>query len=156
MTAWTAAHQVSLSITNSRSLLKLMSIESVVPSNHLILCRPLLLLPSIFPSLGVRESDFEGQRDSITELPQDCANRDSWRARTKPVCSRTQEKGPVTPGETEPDLPVSVWESLAEAWVDSGSTALGGVYCIILPLMIKLETRGHVQTKFARQGAGIG
>ena len=50
-TPWTAAHQASLSITNSWSLLKLMSIESVMPSNHLILCRPLLLLPSIFPSI---------------------------------------------------------------------------------------------------------
>ena len=52
-TPWTAAHQSSLSITNSCSLLKLMSIESVMPSNHLILCRPLLLLPSIFPSIRV-------------------------------------------------------------------------------------------------------
>ena len=52
-TPWTAAHQTSLSFTNSRSLLKLMSIESVMPSNHLILCRPLLLLPSIFPSIKV-------------------------------------------------------------------------------------------------------
>ena len=50
-TPWTAAHQASLSITNSRSLLKLMSIESVMPSNCLILCHPLLLLPSIFPSI---------------------------------------------------------------------------------------------------------
>ena len=50
-TPWTAAHQASLSITNSQSLLKLMSIESVMPSNHLILCRPLLLLPSVFPSI---------------------------------------------------------------------------------------------------------
>ena len=50
---WTTARQPSLSITNSRSLLKLMSIESVTPSNHLILCRPLLLLPSIFPNIGV-------------------------------------------------------------------------------------------------------
>ena len=49
MTPWTTAHQASLSITNSHSLLKLMSIVSVMPSNHLILCRPLLLLPSIFP-----------------------------------------------------------------------------------------------------------
>ena len=49
----TAAHQASLSIINSRSLLKLMSIESVMPSNHLMLCRPLLLLPPIFPSVGV-------------------------------------------------------------------------------------------------------
>ena len=52
-----AAHQASLSITNSRSLLKLMSIESVMPSNHLILCRPLLFLPSIFPSIRVFSSE---------------------------------------------------------------------------------------------------
>ena len=52
-TPWTAVHQASLSITNSQSLPKLMSIESVMPSNHLIPCRPLLLLPSIFPSIGV-------------------------------------------------------------------------------------------------------
>ena len=53
VTLWTAAHQASLSITNSWSLLKFMSIESVMPSNHLILRRPLLLLPSIFPSIRV-------------------------------------------------------------------------------------------------------
>ena len=50
VTPWTTAHQASLSITNSWSLVKLMSIESVMPSNHLILCHPLLLLPSIFSS----------------------------------------------------------------------------------------------------------
>ena len=50
---WTAACQTSLSIANSRRLLKLMSIESVMPSNHLIRCHPLLLLPSIFPSIRV-------------------------------------------------------------------------------------------------------
>ena len=50
---WTAVCQVSLSITNSQSLLKLMSIESVMPSNHLILCHPLLFLPSVFPSIRV-------------------------------------------------------------------------------------------------------
>ena len=52
-TPWTAVVQASLSITNSRSLLKLMSIESVMPSNHLILCHPLLFLPSVFPSIRV-------------------------------------------------------------------------------------------------------
>ena len=52
-TPWTAAHQASLSITNSQSLLKLMSIESVMPSKHLILCCPVLFLPSIFPSIRV-------------------------------------------------------------------------------------------------------
>ena len=56
-TAWTAAHQASLSITNSQSLLKLMAIESVMPSNHLILCHPLLLLPSMFPSIRVFSSE---------------------------------------------------------------------------------------------------
>ena len=53
VTPWTAARQASLSFTISQSLLKFMSIESVMPSNHLILCRPLLLLPSIFPSIRV-------------------------------------------------------------------------------------------------------
>ena len=53
VTPWTTAHQASLSITNSQSLPKLMSIESVMLSNHLILCCPLLLLPSIFPSIRV-------------------------------------------------------------------------------------------------------
>ena len=53
MNPWTASHQASLSTTNSQSWLKLMSIESVMPSNHLILYCPLLLLPSIFPSIGV-------------------------------------------------------------------------------------------------------
>ena len=52
-TPWTVACQASLSISNSRSLLKLMCIESVMPSNHLILCHPLLLLPSIFPSIRI-------------------------------------------------------------------------------------------------------
>ena len=56
-TPWTTARQASLSITNSQSLLKLMSIESVMPSNHLILCRPLLLLSSIFPSIRVFSND---------------------------------------------------------------------------------------------------
>ena len=58
MTPWTAACQASLSITNSWSLLKLKSIELVMPSNHLILCRPLLLLPSIFPSIRVFSNEL--------------------------------------------------------------------------------------------------
>ena len=56
-TPWTTALQASLSITISQSLLKLMSIESVMPSNHLVLCHPLLLLPSIFPSIRVSSSE---------------------------------------------------------------------------------------------------
>ena len=63
-TSWTAACWASLSITNSWSLLKFMSIESVIPSNHLILCRPLLLMPSVFPSITVfsNESVLSGLR----------------------------------------------------------------------------------------------
>ena len=57
VTPWTAVCQASLSITNSWNLLKLMSIESVMPSNHLILCCPLLLSPSIFPSIRVFSSE---------------------------------------------------------------------------------------------------
>ena len=63
VTPWTTAHQAFLSIINSQCLLKLMSIESVMPSNHLILSCPLLLLPSIFPSIRVfsNESDFRSR-----------------------------------------------------------------------------------------------
>ena len=57
-TPWTAAHQASLSITNSWSLPKPMSVESVIPTNHLILCRPLLLLPSIFPRIRVFSNEL--------------------------------------------------------------------------------------------------
>ena len=57
VTPWTAAHQASMSFTNSRDLLKLMSIKSVVPSNHLIFCHPLLHPPSIFPSIRVFSSE---------------------------------------------------------------------------------------------------
>jgi len=66
VTPWTAAHQVSLSITNSRSSLRLMSIESVMPSSHLILCRPLLLLPPIPPSIRV----FSNESTLCTRWPK--------------------------------------------------------------------------------------
>ena len=71
--SWTAAHQASLSITNSQSLLKLMSIESVMPSNHLILCRPLLLLPSIFPATrSFRMSRLFASGAKVSELQLQC------------------------------------------------------------------------------------
>ena len=63
---WTAAHQASLSITSSRSLFKLMSIDLVMPSNHLILCRPLLLPPSIF----LRIRDFSNESVLCIRLPK--------------------------------------------------------------------------------------
>jgi len=60
VTPWTTARQVSLSFTISQSLLKLMSIESTMPSNHLILCHPFLFLPSIFPSNRVFSNELSG------------------------------------------------------------------------------------------------
>ena len=64
----TAAHQASLSITNSQSLLKLMSRESVMPFNHLILCHPLLLLPSIFPKIRVFSNERPYQVAKVLEF----------------------------------------------------------------------------------------
>ena len=69
VTLWTAVHQVSLSITNSWSLLKFMSIELVMPSNHLILCHPLLLPPSIFPSIRV----FSNESTLCMRWPKYCS-----------------------------------------------------------------------------------
>ena len=68
-TPWIAARQASLSITNSRSSLKLTSIESVMPSSHLILCRPLLLLPPIPPSIGV----FSNESTLRMQWPKYCS-----------------------------------------------------------------------------------
>ena len=65
-TPWTAAHQVSLSFTVSQSLLKLTSVESVMPSNYLILCHPVLLLPSIFPSIRVFSNESAKKMFNIT------------------------------------------------------------------------------------------
>ena len=68
-TPWTAAHQASLSITNSWSLLKLMSIESVMPSNHLILC-PILLLPSVSPSIRVFSNESVFSSNQVAKVLQ--------------------------------------------------------------------------------------
>ena len=67
-TPCTAAHQASQTITNSQGLLKLMSIKSVMPSSHLILCHPLLLLPSIFPSISVFSNESVLQVAKVLEL----------------------------------------------------------------------------------------
>ena len=67
-TSWTTTRQVSLSITNFQSLFKLISTESVIPSNHLILCRPLLFLPSIFPSIRVFSNESSHQVAKVLEL----------------------------------------------------------------------------------------
>ena len=74
VTPWTAARQASLSITNSQSLLKLMSIELVMSSNHLILCRPLLLLPSVFPSIRVFSNESGDQSIVVSALAISLSN----------------------------------------------------------------------------------
>ena len=101
---WTAALQASLSITNSRSLLKLMSIKSVMPSNHLILCHPLLLLPSIFPSIRVFSSESVLVRMSIIKKS---ANNKCWRG-----CG---EKGPLLHCWWECKLIQSLWKTVCYA-----------------------------------------
>ena len=82
VTPWIAARQASLSITNSWSLPKLMSIESVMPSNHLILCHPLLLLPSIFPNIRVFSNELfvsGGQSIGVSALTSDLPmNTQDW------------------------------------------------------------------------------
>ena len=106
-TPWTAAHQASLSITNSRSLLKLMSIESVMPPNYLILYHPLLLLPSIFPSIRV----FSNESILRIRWPKYCrfsfsispSNEYSGLISFRiglvgsPCCPRDSQKSPPTP-----------------------------------------------------------
>ena len=82
-TPWTAARQAPLSFTNSQSLLKLMSIESVTPSNHLILCHPLLLLPSSFPSIRV----FSNESALRIRWPKNCSF--SFRISPSNECSRS-------------------------------------------------------------------
>ena len=84
-TPWTAARQASLSITISQSLLKVMSIESVMPSNHLVLCHPLLLLPSIFPSIRVFSN--EKKREAPSQPQQQMTRRVS-------ALSRVSHHGP--------------------------------------------------------------
>ena len=79
VTPWTAACQATLSITNSRSLPRLMSFESVMPSNHLILCCPLLLLPSIFPSIRVFSTVYEtSHRQGVNKWVWLCSNKASF------------------------------------------------------------------------------
>ena len=87
-TPWTTACQASLSITNSWSLPKFMSIESVMPSNHLILCRPLLLLPSIFPNIWV----FSNESALHTQYVSKFGNLSSGHRTGKGQCSSQYQR----------------------------------------------------------------
>ena len=93
-TPWIKAHQASLSITNSWSSLKLMSIKSVMPSSHLILCRPLLLLPSITPSIFSNESTLRWSGQSIGVSASVLAmNTQDWSPLGWTGCISLQSKG---------------------------------------------------------------
>ena len=104
-TPWTAAHRASLSITNSQSLLKFMSIELVMPSNYLILCCPILLLPSIFPSIRVFSNEsilciswpkywsFSFNSSPSNEHPGLISFRMDWL--NLPAVQGTQESSPI-------------------------------------------------------------
>ena len=135
-TPWTAAYQAFLFITNSQSLLKLMSIQSVTPSNHLILCHPLLFLPSIFPSIRVfslvtsshQEGKSIGVSASASVLPmniQSACKESSWHAIKLHTCwilGHLQKSlwvfpgvviSPVLPLETaQPQGKAQIWEPI--------------------------------------------
>ena len=106
-TPWTAARQASLSITNSWSLLKLVFIESVMPSNHLILCPPLLLPPSIFPSIRVFSKWVSASHQVAKGLEFQLQHRSfQWTLRTDllwdglvgfPCCPRDSQESSPTP-----------------------------------------------------------
>ena len=109
VTPWTAARQASLSIPNSRSSLRLMSIESVMPSNHLILCCPLLLLPSIFPNIRVFSNEM------LTPWKE---SYDQPRQHIKKHSHYFANKGSSSQGYGFPSSHVWMWElDCKESWV---------------------------------------
>ena len=94
-TPWTTARQASLSITNSWRLPKLMSIESVIPSNHFILCRPLLLLPSIFPNIKVFSKESSHEAFQMSQLFTSGSQSNAVSASTSVLPMNTQDWFPL-------------------------------------------------------------
>ena len=122
-TPWTAASQASLSIPNSRSLLKLMSIESVMPSNHLILCPPLLFLPSVFPCIRVfsNESTLHIRWPKYwlaktVQLNEVIFSEDGWVGIKSPRAAVTSSKGLSTRARRlirEPEAQMEISQTLS-------------------------------------------
>ena len=123
VTPRTAAHQASLSFTISRSLLKLMSTESVMPSNHLILWRPLLLLPSVFPSIRVFSSEsvlcIRWSKHWSFSFSISLSNEYSWL-----ILSDWLVWSPCSPRDSQESSPTPQFKSIS-------SSALGFLYCPI-------------------------
>ena len=118
VTPWTAPHQASLSITNSQSLFKLMSTESVMPSNHLIFCHPLLLQPSIFPSIRV----FSNESVLHIRWPKYCSFSFS-----------------TSPSNEYSGLPMNIqdWFALGwTGWISLQSKGLSRVWSFHMPLTL--------------------
>ena len=114
---WTAAHQASLSLTNSWSLLKLMPIESVMPSNHLILCRPFLLLPSIFPSSGSFPMSQLFASDDLDAKQRQCIKP---RQCVKKQRHHFPNKGPYSQNYSFSSSHVRMWElDCKEDWAQT-------------------------------------
>jgi len=134
-TPWTAAHQASLAINNSWSPLKLMSIESVMPTNHLILCHPFLLLPSIFPSIRVfsSESAWGGQSIGVSAstsvLPM---NTQDWSPLGWTGWISLQSKGPSRVSSN-----TTVHSKGYQSWVFIGRTDVEAETPILWPPDVK-------------------
>ena len=110
VTPWTAAHQASLSITNSQSLLRLMFIKLVMPSNHLILCRSLLLIPSIFPSIisqcGYKEPTYGLLTETFFSLLYERFCKESCDTWCNILCFKQKQVGWILLCES---LSLSIW-----------------------------------------------
>ena len=106
-TPWITARQASLSITNSQSSLKLMSIESVMPSSHLILCRPLLLLPPIPPSIRV----FSNESTLHMRWPKYCHQSFQWTPRTD-LLQNGLVGSPCSPRDSQESSPTPQFKSI--------------------------------------------
>ena len=149
-TPWTAAHQASLSITNSWSPPKLMCMESVMPSSHLILCRPLLLLPPIPPSIKglfqwvnsshevAKVLEFQLQHQSFQWTPR--SNRQIWlwrtewsRAKTNRVLPRERtghSKHPLPTQEKTLHMDITRWSTPKSDWLYSLQPKMEKLYTV--------------------------
>ena len=137
-TPWTTARQASLSITNSRSLLRLVSIESVMPSNHLILCRPLLLPPSIFPSIKVFSTESSGDlcAGKAQDPPEDALGSPSprsWLLDRKPHATESPSESWVSSEITHAPSPMPIQSfRVTQAYSPPPGTHLYHVICQLL------------------------
>ena len=109
-TPWTTARQASLSVTNSRCLLKLLSIESVMPSNYLILCCPLLLLPSTFPSIRVFSNVVYSHFYKWLHNCQHSCYRNASRSTSTTHCADS----PSVTARSQKDINVSLYEGILQ------------------------------------------